>query len=63
MSNPVNIAAVLDAKLRRRMRSKTQRAFLEQEQMNGQFLEKYVHWVNTRPRSAEYDARERIIPP
>jgi hypothetical protein len=40
-----------------------QQAFLEREQMDGQFLEKYAQWVDTRPRSAEYDARARIIVP
>lgn len=40
-----------------------QQAFLEQERTDGQFLEKYAHWVNTRPRTEDYDARTRIIVP
>lgn len=40
-----------------------QQAFLEQEQKDDEFLEKYGLWVNSRPRSAEYDARARIVVP
>jgi hypothetical protein len=40
-----------------------QNAFVAREQENGQFLEKYAKWVDTRPRSVEYDTRARMIVP
>lgn len=40
-----------------------QQAFLKQEQEDGEFLEKYGLWVDSRPRSAEYDAQARIVVP
>ncbi len=40
-----------------------QPAFLEAERRDGAFLEQYASWVQTRPRTADYDARVRRIVP
>lgn len=40
-----------------------QPAFLAAEQHDGTFLEQYALWVQTRPRTADYDARVRDIVP
>lgn len=40
-----------------------QRPFLDAESRDANFLEQYALWVQTRPRSAEYEARVRSIVP
>lgn len=40
-----------------------QPSFMAQELRNGEFLAQYAHWVASRPRSPEYDARVRAIVP
>ena len=40
-----------------------QPAFLEQEQRDERFLERYAEWVQSRPRAKEYDHRARAVVP
>lgn len=40
-----------------------QPAFIAQEAHDGTFLEQYARWVQSRPRTSDYDERTRIIVP
>jgi hypothetical protein len=40
-----------------------QPAFMAEERRDGQFLEQYALWVQSRPRTADYDERVRTIVP
>lgn len=40
-----------------------QPAFMAEERRDGQFLEQYALWVQSRPRSTDYDERVRTIVP
>lgn len=40
-----------------------QPAFMEQEIRDGRFLERYAEWVQSRPRTEDYDARGRSLVP
>lgn len=40
-----------------------QPAFIEQERRDGQFLERYAEWVQSRPRTEEYVRRVREVVP